>query len=222
MERLVESIHVPCPNAAHGCGARPAYYDQHVHYHTCPHAPRRCPGKDCSFIGSTEALLDHLTGAHGWPPTTEISAFEKYSIPLYDGFNFILVDDAEDDDDDDDHFITTTTTSSSSSRYLLLLNVTQQPLGRSITVHFIGQELRSEGLICVLSYSRVQYHPDHHKFLCSHSLKSKINVECMDLADRLPDPAACFQFIVPDSVLGNIDKKDAMHIEVRVDIINLE
>ncbi|TKW24201.1 hypothetical protein SEVIR_3G037200v4 [Setaria viridis] len=215
MERLVESICVPCPNAAHGCGARPAYYDQHVHCQTCPHAPRRCPGKDCSFLGSTEALLDHFTGAHGWPSTTEIRAFETCSIPLYDGFNFILV---EDDEDDDDHF----TTTSSSSRYLLLLNVMRQPLGHSITVHFIGQELRSEGLRCVLSYSRVQYHPDRHKFLGSHSLQSEINVECMDLADRLPDPADCFQFIVPDSVLRNIDKKDAMHIEVRVDIINLE
>ncbi|CAN6336288.1 unnamed protein product [Urochloa humidicola] len=27
MERMVESIHVPCPHAAHGCTARPAYHD---------------------------------------------------------------------------------------------------------------------------------------------------------------------------------------------------
>ncbi|CAN6340654.1 unnamed protein product, partial [Urochloa humidicola] len=106
MERLVESVHVPCPNAAHGCDARPAYCDQHVHCQTCPHTPHRCPGKDCSFLGSTEELLDHFTGAHGWPPTTEISAFETSSIPLYDGFNFIRADCAK----EDDHFTSTTTT----------------------------------------------------------------------------------------------------------------
>ncbi|TVU17667.1 hypothetical protein EJB05_33716, partial [Eragrostis curvula] len=31
MERLVESVHAPCPNAAYGCAARPAYYDRSRH-----------------------------------------------------------------------------------------------------------------------------------------------------------------------------------------------
>lgn len=66
LERLVESICVPCPNAAHGCNTKPAYYDHHGHCKTCPYAPYRCPSKECSFVGSTEALLDHFTGAH--PP----------------------------------------------------------------------------------------------------------------------------------------------------------
>ncbi|CAN6345311.1 unnamed protein product [Urochloa humidicola] len=218
MERLVESVHVPCLNAAHGCDARPAYYDQHVHCQMCPHTPHRCPGRDCSFLGSTEELLDHFTGAHGWPPTTEISAFETCSIPLYDGFNFILADCAK----EEDHF-TATTTTISSSRYLFLLNVMRQPLGRSITVHFIGQELPSEGLRCVLSYSRVFYDPrDRRKFLGSHSLRSEINVECMDLSNGLPNPDECFQFVVPDSILRNINKKDTIHVEVFISIISLE
>ncbi|CAN6336294.1 unnamed protein product [Urochloa humidicola] len=62
MERLVESIRAPCPNAAYGCDARPAYYVGHDHFRACPHAPLRCPGTGCSFLSSTEALLDHFTG----------------------------------------------------------------------------------------------------------------------------------------------------------------
>ncbi|PVH61779.1 hypothetical protein PAHAL_3G120900 [Panicum hallii] len=215
MERLLESIRVSCPNAAHGCGARPAYYDQHDHCQTCPHAPCHCPGKDCNFLGSTEALLDHFTSAHGWPSTTKISAFETCCICLRDGFNFILADCTE----DDDHL----TTSSSSRRYLFLLNVTRQSLGCSITVHFTGHESPSEALICVLGYSRVLYDPrDRHKFLGSHSLQSEINVECMDLSNGLPNPEDCFQFVVPDSVIRKKDKKDGIRAEVRIGIINLE
>jgi len=193
---------------------RRTYYDQYDHYQTCPHALCHCPGKDCNFLGSTEALLDHFTSAHGWPSTTKISAFETCCICLYDGFNFILADCTE----DDDHF-----TTSSSRRYLFLLNVTRQPLGCSITVHFIGRESPSEALRCVLNYSRVLYDPrDRHKYLGSHSLQSEIDVECMDLSNGLPNPEDCFQFVVPDSVLRKNDKKDGIHVEVRISIINLE
>jgi E3 ubiquitin-protein ligase SIAH1 len=217
MERLVESIRVPCPNAACGCNTRPAYFDHHGHCKTCPYAPYRCPSKECTFLGSTDALLDHLTGAHGWPSPTKISVFERHSICLYDGFNFLLADCAE----DDNHGSTTTTICS--SKYLFLLNVTRQSLGRAISVHLIGQGSPSEILRCVLSYSLVVYDPcERHKFLASHSLQSDINVECMDLSNGLPDPADCFHFVVPDSVLGDKNKEDPIQVNVCISIINLQ
>ena len=40
LERMVESVRVPCPYAAHGCAARPVYYDRNTHRRTCPY---RCP-----------------------------------------------------------------------------------------------------------------------------------------------------------------------------------
>ncbi|CAN6358575.1 unnamed protein product [Urochloa humidicola] len=64
MERLVDSIRVPCPHAAHGCAARVAYYDRGSHGEACPHAARGCPSKGCGFVGSAGALLDHVAGAH--------------------------------------------------------------------------------------------------------------------------------------------------------------
>ncbi|WVZ96325.1 hypothetical protein U9M48_041980 [Paspalum notatum var. saurae] len=217
MERLVKSIRIPCPNAAHGCGARLAYCDLDGHHQTCPHAPHRCPGKDCGFLGSTEALMDHFTGAHGWPSTTKISAFETHDICLYDGFNFLFAYCAE----DDDHGTTTTATTTTTSRYLFLLNVTRQPFSCAITVHFIGRRSPSEVLRCVLSYSRVVYDPlEQQKFLVSHSLKSEINVECMDISNGLPGAANCFPFVVPNSGLGDHDKKDPIRLKACINIIS--
>ncbi|EES17728.1 putative E3 ubiquitin-protein ligase SINA-like 6 [Sorghum bicolor] len=217
MERLVDSIRVPCPNAAYGCNTRPAYYDHHGHCKTCPYAPYHCPSKECSFFGSTDALLDHLTGAHGWPSPTNISVFEMHSICLYDGFNFLLADCAE----DDNHGNTTTTISS--NKYLFLLNVTRQSLGRAISVHLIGQGSPSEILRCVLSCSLVVYDRcERHKFLASHSLESEINVECMDLPNGPTDPADCSHFVVPHSVLGDKNKEDPIQVNVCISIINLQ
>ncbi|CAN6326722.1 unnamed protein product [Urochloa humidicola] len=64
MERLVESIRVPCPHAAHGCTTRVTYYDRRSHGKACQHALRSCPSKGCGFVGSAGALLDHIAGAH--------------------------------------------------------------------------------------------------------------------------------------------------------------
>jgi E3 ubiquitin-protein ligase SIAH1 len=101
--------------------------------------------------------------------------------------------------------------------------VTRQSLGRAITVHLIGQESPSEILRRVLSYSLVVYDPcERHKFLASHSLQSEINVECMDLSNGPPDPADCFHFVVPDSVLGDKNKEDPIQVIVCISIINLQ
>jgi hypothetical protein len=64
MERVVESIRVPCPNAAHGCAARLTYYDRSSHRRACPHAGYSCSGHGCGFVGSVGALLDHVASVH--------------------------------------------------------------------------------------------------------------------------------------------------------------
>ncbi|PVH61796.1 hypothetical protein PAHAL_3G124900 [Panicum hallii] len=85
MERPVESARVACPNAAYGCAARPAYYEQQAHRQLCLHTPCRCPGDTCSFIGPTEALLDHFAGVHGWPCSTKVRTGEMSSVRLKNG-----------------------------------------------------------------------------------------------------------------------------------------
>lgn len=77
MERIVESIRVPCPYAEHGCTDMITYYRKGEHKEVCPHAPCFCPDQGCGFAGSTVALLDHFTSQHKWPKT----AF-KYYVPF--------------------------------------------------------------------------------------------------------------------------------------------
>ncbi|CAN6326726.1 unnamed protein product [Urochloa humidicola] len=95
MERLVESICVPCPHAADGCAALSTYYNLDAHRQTCPHARCRCPDVACGFVGVGEALLEHFSGVHGWPEVTKVSIandYRFYKLRLHDGFNFLLAD----------------------------------------------------------------------------------------------------------------------------------
>ncbi|KAG8067217.1 hypothetical protein GUJ93_ZPchr0005g15913 [Zizania palustris] len=125
LEQLVESIRVACPHAAHGCPARPAYYDLDAHQGACPHAPCHCPGVACGFVGSTAALLDHFAAAHNWSCITEVvSSDQSFSVLLQDGFNFILAD----------HSRCCDATASHRHRLIIMLNMTQQPLGHVISV----------------------------------------------------------------------------------------
>ncbi|CAN6236825.1 unnamed protein product [Urochloa humidicola] len=57
MEHLIESVRVPCPNAAHGCAVRLAYYDRRSHR-------KACPVKGCGFVGAAGAVLDHVASVH--------------------------------------------------------------------------------------------------------------------------------------------------------------
>lgn len=77
MERVVESILVPCPYAEHGCTDMVTYYCKGEHKEVCTHAPCFCPEPGCSFAGSTAALLDHFTSQHKWPVTVF-----KYYVPF--------------------------------------------------------------------------------------------------------------------------------------------
>ncbi|KAI4963223.1 hypothetical protein ZWY2020_016954 [Hordeum vulgare] len=63
MEKLVESIRAPCPNAAYGCAAKPAYYDLQPHIHACQHGPCHCPEEACGFVGFNVVDVVDLDGA---------------------------------------------------------------------------------------------------------------------------------------------------------------
>lgn len=216
MERLVESIRFPCPYAAHGCAAMPAYSHKQSHRESCPHAPCRCPGKDCSFTGSAAALLDHFAGAHGWPCTTRTRAGKtcRSSLRLSDGFNFLLVEL-----DSDGKGGTATT----SSKYLFLLNVVRQEVGRTISVLLVGGKPSLKSLKCVLTYSRRLHDAsEHQEFLGSHLVQSEINVESWHLSSGLPFPEDCFQFMVPDFIRGEETKEDAIQVKVGISVLDLE
>ncbi|KAL6897742.1 hypothetical protein ACP4OV_006701 [Aristida adscensionis] len=223
MERLVESIRVPCPHASYGCTDKLAYFDQHSHWQACAHAPCHCPDEACSFIGSMAPFMGHITGIHGWPLRTEVRAGDDFHLVLRDGFNFVLANRSTDDGQG---------ASAGSSQYLLLLNVVrQQPLGRAISVVCIHSHGASGGnggqqgpssceIQCRLTYSHYYYKARGDQLMTYYQLANcKFGVPQMDVSDRLPSPDnGCFQFVVLDSGLADGDK-DAMEVTARIDII---
>ncbi|KAJ1261695.1 hypothetical protein BS78_09G050300 [Paspalum vaginatum] len=187
MERLVDSIHVPCAYAAHGCS--PPLL-------ACVHAPCHCPGEACSFVGSMEALLNHFSAVHSWPCITKADT-SFGDINVHDGFNFVLADAVCICTGNKEQGITT------SIKCLALLNVVRQPHARIITVHCIdphsGQGPNSKEMQCKLT--------------------STFRIIRSDLSNGLPKPDDCFQFAVPNSVIGDHDK-DGIEINVRITVLS--
>ena len=210
MERLVESIRVPCPHAAYGCTDKLAYFDQNSHQQACAHAPCHCPDEACSFIGSMAALMGHITSIHSWPSTTtEVRAGDIFTVRLHDGFNFVCAND--------------TTfgfggATASSRQYLLLLNVVrQQPLVRAISVVCIHPHgASSREMKCNLIHY-VNFYNHRGNQVISHYQSSTFRVAQTDLSNGLPSLDGCFQFLVPDSILED-GNKDAIDVEAVIKI----
>lgn len=211
MERLVESIRIRCLNAAHGCTTRPAYYDHHSHSQTCPHAPCHCPGEECSFIGSTTALLDHIAYVHGWPCTTKIKVGYKCSVDLRDGFNFLLAYR------DANGIRGTMTSPGASNQWLVLMNVACQPLDHVISMLCIHPRANADvkSLRCSLTYYYSQAN-DQDGVFCNYYQSSSFKVACTDLSSGLPNLDECSRFVVPNSIVGG----NSIMVDACIDILD--
>ncbi|KAF8765992.1 hypothetical protein HU200_007927 [Digitaria exilis] len=183
MEQLVDAIRAACPHAGHGCTARPAYHDRERHAGECAHAPLRCPGDACGFVGPAPALAEHAAAAHGWRPcAAEAIAGASFRVDLRDGFNLI-------------------TAARGGAAYLFLLNVATTPFGRAVSVvRLVPQAPAWRSTTCELQlyYVRLKDFCREHYYQTS-----RFEVADMDPAsDELQDPSASFQFLVPKCVSG--------------------
>ncbi|XP_013699285.2 E3 ubiquitin-protein ligase SINA-like 2 isoform X1 [Brassica napus] len=59
MERVVEAIIVPCPNAKHGCTEMFSYGKELVHEKECSFALCYCPRRGCNYAGLCKDLYRH-------------------------------------------------------------------------------------------------------------------------------------------------------------------
>ncbi|CAN1122852.1 E3 ubiquitin-protein ligase SINA-like 10 [Linum perenne] len=64
LERVLESVTTPCPNAAHGCKEIITYSKKLSHEKDCVYAPCQCPISGCSFSNSAQQLCQHFTSNH--------------------------------------------------------------------------------------------------------------------------------------------------------------
>ncbi|TVU17624.1 hypothetical protein EJB05_33672, partial [Eragrostis curvula] len=202
MERVVESIHIPCPNSTSGCTAKPTYHEQQSHQQTCMMLSRfRCPGKDCNFIGSMETLLDHFASVHHWPCTTKMreNKYESCKVCLRNGFNFLRTN-------------LPSATATTSTQFLFLLNLEPQLDGAAISVFCIRSHQAVSGnsqghtlkdLKCDLTYSKQIWecsHPHNGDFI-QYYQSSKFRVTSTDFSVGLPRLDGRFKFVVPKGAL---------------------
>ncbi|KXG21320.1 hypothetical protein SORBI_3009G047700 [Sorghum bicolor] len=212
MEQLLDCIRVPCSYSAHGCDTMPPYHGQESHRQVCRHAPCHCPGESCGFVGSTAALLDHFAGAHNWPCTTKVRARETFSIRLHVGFNFFLLQDNGRSDGEQAFPVPR----------LFLMNVTRERLGRAISVlcihpHASTTTAANGAQELSLTQCELVFSLYGDRSLChSYYQSSVFKVLCTDLSNGLPNPEGCFQFFVPNAVLGDGDDRNSIQIKVRI------
>ncbi|CAA7019546.1 unnamed protein product [Microthlaspi erraticum] len=64
MERVVEAIIVPCPNAKHGCSEKFSYGKELVHEKQCGFALCHCPALGCNYAGVSNDLYSHYAASH--------------------------------------------------------------------------------------------------------------------------------------------------------------
>ncbi|TVU17615.1 hypothetical protein EJB05_33663, partial [Eragrostis curvula] len=164
-----------------------AYHYRERHARACAHAPYRCPDKNCLFLGSPAALLDHVAYAHGWPCTAEITTEGAFNVNLRDGFNFL-------------------TAVRGNHQFGILLNVARAPFGRAISAVRIrphATAVSSSPAVCELELSYSLNSNDGDMCPSIHSQTSLFNVGCTDLSGGLRDPNVSFHFVIPKYVPGH-------------------
>ncbi|KAL6637512.1 hypothetical protein ACP70R_025084 [Stipagrostis hirtigluma subsp. patula] len=92
MERVVESIAVPCSFTKNGCDKKIAYFNKKKHETECRHGPCFCPESGCGFTGAAAALLDHVTTHHKWP-STAFKYYEQFDLKVQPGPHVLHADD---------------------------------------------------------------------------------------------------------------------------------
>ncbi|CAH8363040.1 unnamed protein product [Eruca vesicaria subsp. sativa] len=89
MERLIESVTVPCLNAKHGCTAKFVYGKELAHEKECVFTLCYCPAPNCNFAGVYKDLYSHYDANHkdasmrfvsGTLRNTYLSANSKLSV----------------------------------------------------------------------------------------------------------------------------------------------
>uniref|UniRef100_A0A0E0FFL4 RING-type E3 ubiquitin transferase n=1 Tax=Oryza nivara TaxID=4536 RepID=A0A0E0FFL4_ORYNI len=94
MERVVESIVVPCSYAENGCTNKIHYFNKKIHEQTCSHGPCFCPDSTCGFSGPVATLLKHFATQHKWP-STEFKYYTPFDLRVKPGAHFLRADDGQ-------------------------------------------------------------------------------------------------------------------------------
>lgn len=130
IEKIVESIQVPCSNTKYGCDEKTIYYEKEDHEKECQYAPCFCPETDCSFAGSTQLLLEHFIVDHQWR-FTKVTYGWSFHADVQEGVQILSNEDGN----------------------LFLLNVVLEPFGCVVSAFCVQPRDSEPKFRCSMSFS---------------------------------------------------------------------
>ncbi|TQE01223.1 hypothetical protein C1H46_013130 [Malus baccata] len=95
LEKVAESLDLPCRHQIYGCQDIFPYYSKLKHEKTCKYRPYSCPyaGAECSVTGDIQFLMMHLKNDHKF--CLHFEAFHIGTAPVYMAFLRFMGDDDE-------------------------------------------------------------------------------------------------------------------------------
>ncbi|CAK9317993.1 unnamed protein product [Citrullus colocynthis] len=127
IEKVLESIKVPCRNTVYGCKMTMSLNEINDHEPSCTYEPCSCPFDDCTFVSSAEKLSLHFSKKHK-NSAKSFSYNARFTICLNNG---------------DSHRIL----QADNDGVLFFLSYTFEIFGNAVTVNRIGP-LSSEKKFC--------------------------------------------------------------------------
>ncbi|MED6159967.1 hypothetical protein PIB30_047128 [Stylosanthes scabra] len=82
LEKVLESIKFPCPNAKHGCNVTFSHIGKCWHGSKCHFVPCNCPHKDCEFVSSIFDLPVHFRTEHGSSSVVRFQYLKPFDVTL--------------------------------------------------------------------------------------------------------------------------------------------
>ncbi|KAK8444541.1 hypothetical protein SEVIR_9G154800v4 [Setaria viridis] len=131
MERVVETVEVPCCFAKNGCTKKITYFNKKKHEKACRYGPCFCPEPGCGFTGPAVALANHLITRHKWP-FMKFKYFEQFSLSLQRGPRVLQAPDSK----------------------IFLMNLKPvEPLGHAISLVCVQPEAMDSRFGCSVAFS---------------------------------------------------------------------
>ncbi|MED6193609.1 hypothetical protein PIB30_021261 [Stylosanthes scabra] len=98
LEKVLESMKVPCSHAKHGCNATFSYTSKCAHESNCIFVPCHCPHTDCDFVSSFYDLPLHFISEHDSSAAVRFSYDEPFTVTLQSEEDEAIVLQEEADD----------------------------------------------------------------------------------------------------------------------------
>ncbi|XP_019182502.1 PREDICTED: E3 ubiquitin-protein ligase SINA-like 7 [Ipomoea nil] len=89
LEKVLESVEVPCPNASYGCNASLSYSKLSRHEALCIYTPCSCPMRACNFLEFSNDLYTHFTRTHNSAKPIEFYSPKPISLKKNQRFLYL-------------------------------------------------------------------------------------------------------------------------------------